>query len=559
MRYLAILGSASMLALVGSASASAAIRCVSPDVASCFDTIQEAVDASSPGDTVSIRAKRDRSAYNEAVTIATEDLTIVGQGASPTFRSVADVIEFGNLRPIDLDDPDVELWLDSYPAADEFLETLANLEAFLAEDTLIDRCPPVVVQVCATAETGPGICGNDLQFDDEETGVDVFTVLAGGATFANLTLRHGAAGIRLGQDVTGTTVERVCFRDNNAAVQSLVAEDPDTGEPIPPENHGTVIQQSFVDGAGRFEGFDITGDDIVIERNLLLNALGIEVVGAGHVVSFNAVASTAGEGCVDVEGPNGLISYNVGINCNDGLVLDDAVDTTAIGNLIHGMSDRGIDADDIPEESDDPADPGNLRTIIKHNFVRLTLLHGIALGASQAQAEGNVVDRTGNEIDNNVNAGLFLVGIGNQVHHNLIRSSGFAGIKLNGPIDTSGGLIPSSGNVIEANLLTRNHTAGILLDEGFFDEDGSGEAVPVVADTTIDANRITFNDGEGVAIPTDPDETENVAATGTTLTDNFFESNRTDLCNESPTTVDGGGNVFETGDFDADCVVEPGT
>jgi hypothetical protein len=145
------------------------------------------------------------------------------------------------------------------------------------------------------------------------------------------------------------------------------------------------------------------------------------------------------------------------------------------------------------------------------------------------------------------------------VHHNLIRSSGFAGIKLNGPIDTSGGLIPSSGNVIEANLLTRNHTAGILLDEGFFDEDGSGEALPVVADTAIDANRITFNDGEGVAIPTDPDETENVAATGTTLTDNFFESNRTDLCNESPTTVDGGGNVFETGDFDADCVVEPGT
>ena len=84
MRNLAILGSASLLALVGSGGASAAIRCVSPDVASCFDTIQEAVDASSPGDTVSIRAKRDRSAYNEAVTIATEDLTIVGQGASPT-------------------------------------------------------------------------------------------------------------------------------------------------------------------------------------------------------------------------------------------------------------------------------------------------------------------------------------------------------------------------------------------------------------------------------------------------------------------------------------------
>ena len=291
----------------------------------------------------------------------------------------------------------------------------------------------------------------------------------------------------------------------------------------------------------------------------MLNALGIQVTGDGYVVSLNAVATTENEACVDVEGPNGLVGYNVGINCNDGVVLNDAVDTTAIGNLLHGISDRGIDAEDIPEESDDPADPGNLRTIIKHNFVRLALLHGIALGASQAQAEGNVVDRTGNDISNTVSAGLYVIGIGNQVHHNLIRSSGFAGIKLNGPIDTSGGLIPSSGNVIEANLLTRNHTAGILLEEGFVDEDQGDEAVSVVADTTIDANRITFNDGEGVAIPTDPDKTENVAATDTTLTGNLFEGNRTDICNESPTTVDGGGNVFTTGGFAADCVVEPGT
>jgi pectin methylesterase-like acyl-CoA thioesterase len=82
MRYLAILGSAAMLALIGSGSAGAAILCVSPDIASCFDTIQEAVDAASPGDTISIRGKRDRTAYNESVTVTTENLTIRGQGTS---------------------------------------------------------------------------------------------------------------------------------------------------------------------------------------------------------------------------------------------------------------------------------------------------------------------------------------------------------------------------------------------------------------------------------------------------------------------------------------------
>jgi hypothetical protein len=498
MRDLAMVSAAAVLALASGGGANAAIRCVSPDVASCFDTIQEAVDEAAPGDTISIRGKRNRTAYNEAVTIATENLTSVGQGASPTFRSVADLPEFGNLRPIDLDDPDVELWLDNYPAADEFRATLAALEAFLAEDALIDRCPPVVVEVCATGATGPGICGNDLEAVLGEPGVDVFTVLADGTTFANLTLRHGAAGIRLADGITGTTVEQVCFRNNNAAVQGVVVEDPDTGELTFPDNSGTAIRQSFVDGAGLFESFDIFGDDVVIERNLLLNAIGIEATGDGYVVSFNAVAGTDSDGCIEVEGPNGLVSYNIGTECTQaGLELNDGVDTTAIGNLFDGLPDEaeGIDADDPPEGSDDPADPGNLRTVIKHNFVRLTSGDGILLGADEALVEGNVVDRTGNDPGE---AGLRIRGLDNQALYNLIRSSAYAAIHLEGPVfvEATDEEVPSSGSVIRGNLLTRNHTSGILLDTGFFDFD-LGVGVPAVADTTIDANRITFNDGEG--------------------------------------------------------------
>ena len=244
MRHLAVVSMASALALAGGGEASAAIRCVSPDIASCHDTIQQAVDAAAPGDTISIRGKRDRSAYNEAVTIATADLTIQGQGASPTFRGLAETIEFHDLRAVDLADPDVQLWLANYPDAQDFRDAVASLEAFFAEDTLIDRCPPVVVEVCDTPETDPAVCGGASNPE-----IPVFAVEADGTTFANLTIRHGESGIQLGEDVTETTIERVCFRNNNAAVESVSVEDPDTGDFLP-HNDGTTIGQSFVDGAG---------------------------------------------------------------------------------------------------------------------------------------------------------------------------------------------------------------------------------------------------------------------------------------------------------------------
>ena len=53
----------------------------------------------------------------------------------------------------------------------------------------------------------------------------------------------------------------------------------------------------------------------MIERNLLLNTDGIEVVGAGYKVSFNAVAVTNDDECFRLSGANGLVSHNVGVSC----------------------------------------------------------------------------------------------------------------------------------------------------------------------------------------------------------------------------------------------------
>ncbi len=302
MRLLAILGAASTLVLTGASAGRAATLCVDPDEVDCFATIQEAVDAAISGDIVSIRPKADGSAYNEAVTIETPNLTIAGEGG-PTFRSVAEMIEFSPLATVDLDDPDVALWLDNYPAAQDFLDALATLEDFIAEETLIEQCPAVVVEVCDTPPTDPGLCGNNSELD-----VNVFSVAASGTSFADLTLRHGAAGIFLAEGVTDTTVERVCFRANDVAVTSDFES-----------ASGTEIRQSFVDGPAINDSFEISGDDIVIERNLLLNVSGITVSGDGYQVLRNAVAVTTQADCIRAQGPNGLVSTNVAMSCGDGL------------------------------------------------------------------------------------------------------------------------------------------------------------------------------------------------------------------------------------------------
>ena len=56
MRSLAVIGSESILALMGPTGLHAAVRCVSPDVGGCFATIQAAITAASGGDTVLVAA-----------------------------------------------------------------------------------------------------------------------------------------------------------------------------------------------------------------------------------------------------------------------------------------------------------------------------------------------------------------------------------------------------------------------------------------------------------------------------------------------------------------------
>ena len=251
-------------------------------------------------------------------------------------------------------------------------------------------------------------------------------------------------------------------------------------------------------------------------------------------MSFNAVAVTVDEPCFRTSGANGLISHNVGTTCDrSALELREAAGTTVLGNLFRGISGgdaTGIDADDVP--AGDPDQPGNLGTIVKNNIIRLVKATGVAFGASDGVFEGNLIEHAGQV---GSDESLVIEGDDNQVLHNLIRFGAQSGIRIDS----------SSGTLVQGNLLTRNHTSGIHLVPG------------AAADATLDANLITLHDGEGVSIPAGFDPMFDPAATNTTLTDNVFADNRTDICNESDSTMIDASNDFTSGGFDTDCIVEP--
>ncbi len=423
------------------------------------------------------------------------------------------MIQFSGLSTVDLDDPDVALWLDNYPDAQDFLDAVATLEGFIADPVLIDQCPAVIVEVCDTPES-PGECGIDSD-------VNVLTVAANGTSFADLTVRHGRIGIGLVAGVTDTTIERVCFRHNDAAVRSIL----DDGG-----NHRTTLRQSFVDGASSSTSVSILGDEAVVEHNLALNANGIEVRGDDHQVSFNAAAASGFAGCFLGGGENGTVSSNVALDCDGALDVFDAANGSVLGNLFQGTADEhdGINA----------SAPGNLT--VENNIVRLTGDDGVQMNVNDGRFVGNLVERIGHD---GSESGLKLAGSDNDVLHNLIRFSSQRAITIQNFDDTS-----SSGNLIQGNLLTRNHSSGVHLPPGF---DFGGGPFPQADATTIETNIIMLHDGEGVSIPAGPD---GPTASNTTLIDNTFRTNRTDICDESDSTdIDPSNSPFT---LSPECVVE---
>ena len=198
---------------------------------------------------------------------------------------------------------------------------------------------------------------------------------------------------------------------------------------------------------------------------------------------------------------------------------------------------------------------------LQYNIMALTGAEGIELNASDATIKGNFLDQTGARSGVN-QPGLEIDGSDNTVVANFVRKSPHYGIRISTHWDdVTESDVTADGNNLYCNVIDRSGRGGIVLPA-----DIKNYGIPDASNTTIDRNLILNTDGEGVAIPEcyvyDADTDSNTCdltlspgATNTTLTDNTFENNRTDICNNSATTTDGGGNTYSSGGFSTDCVV----
>ncbi len=534
-----------------SAAVEASKLCVHPTNSTCYSTIQSAVDAATSGDKIVIRPKADGSAYNESVIITTPNLTIKGAywpAHKTTLGSIGDRWEFAAADEL-LDqfsagpdrDATIDRWLNDLDncgdVSNNFEQHVNRLEEVLTGRNFVESCSSIVVETCGHGGEFGTKCGKSANANGDDLGT-VFDVQANGTTISNLTIRHGYRGINLNQDVTDTTITDTCFRGNTTAIADfcgVVDENGNSDCADPNGNDRTRIFRSFVDGASNSEGIKVTGDDVIVRHNLLLNTEGIDVDGDNYLVAANAASVTTDDECFDLDGANGVAKHNIGVTCDSGMYLNDFDGAVVKGNLLVGAAD---------DDEGIYASGGGDDLSLLYNIIALTSDDGIAGSMSSGTIKGNFVERAGNDSSE---PGLKVNGDDNTIVANFMRKNSWYGMDVDG-----------DGNDVYCNVLDGNHRAGIVLRHGY-------SSSADTTNTTIDRNLILNTDGEGVAIPgcyiwdadtesNTCDPTENPAATNTTLTDNTFEDNRTDICNESDTTTDGGGNTYSSGGFSTDCV-----
>ena len=239
----------------------------------------------------------------------------------------------------------------------------------------------------------------------------------------------------------------------------------------------------------------------MLEENILVNTDGIEVKGEDYRISRNAIAGTNDYECLDVVGPNGVITQNLLLDCEGAIKVTDSDDMVVQGNLVLG-SKRSREMIRFGRNSNSA--PVSLRAIIRHNVLRLGPESGMDLDRTGAIVEGNLVESTGNR---SYQAGIELKGSNNVLRGNLVRTNSYSGIhiRVNDGDFLEEGLPPGSwNNEIRNNYVLGNGTSGIVLGVG--EDVGAMDSIPAkVQNTLIADNYVRGNHGEGVAIASGSD------------------------------------------------------
>lgn len=496
------LGCAGLLAVVGLLALSPGASAATITVPGDRPTIQGAVDAASPGDTILVKARKRR--YFENVVVTTDRLEIVGDPR----RGMLPIVD-GTSRVGDLDNLIFDI-----DANEVTLRRLALRNGF-GVDCTGQSCGFAAVNVRMSDQSGDciEIIGGQGRVERSRfRGCDdnVIDILGDRMKVLNNVMR---AGDNRCLDLDGDLARIVGNRIYNC----------EDGDGIELNGNGSEISRNLVKNTDN-ESIDVDGDSNLIKDNRALNASDdqcYEIDGNRPRVVRNR--STACEG-FEIDGENMLVVGNSSVLTNDDEGFDigcqdnpagaDLADICARAEITNNVARDNGDDDEGFEISDFSGSDGGL--LIRDNLSVDNNDGGFDIDVDNSRIDGNLSKRDGAEGNE---PGLEIDGDNNTIVGNRGIASGEHGLEVDGD-----------------NNRVRRNVARLANTDGIYVEGGIGNLLKL--------NRAFINNGEGI---------EN-DGNATRLIRNEAAGNRRDCANDGTIAVKRRNRCADGSNFN-----EPGT
>lgn len=362
-----------MAGLLGVSQAYGNELCVQPWNSSCYQTIQAAVDAASPGDLIFVFPHPDSRGYRENVTVNKANLTIAGVyvDGGPTLQALT------GLKPAELS---------------QAVETLGQGEGKEGKEKggEAPSCPAQILSTCETTAF-PTSCDGDG-----------FTIDADGVTIRNMTIRHADDAVFI-DDQDDATLNNLCVIESDDGVDGTGSND-----------DLRVTNSAFL--GLRNTGIDPNGDRMRVLNNFIRNAQddGIDITSNEAIVAHNVV-KTADDDCIDVEGDRVLIAHNRINGCDSEGIEYTGTESKIRENEVLNVMD---DDEGINLEGDE--------NTVANNYIDRATEEGIEIDGNRNRVHHNRVERSG---DNDAEGAIDISGDDNRIWSNVAWKNARAGFR----------------------------------------------------------------------------------------------------------------------------------
>jgi hypothetical protein len=456
-----------------------------------------------------------------------------------------------------------ELTTDDVTLADNFVgisEDGACIEVTGASanihDNQVGNCDYEGIRVKGDDAT---VADNTIEHAEEE-GV---WILGANASVTGNVIRYGGANAFSAIDITGDNAivsnnNTTTLKGNGVGIEGANAViDGNTIQHGGPSGEAGIFVLSAVAGVtvtnntinSAITAIRIEADDAVVSANNAYSTLGdgIRIVGANAVIDGNEVRGGGVGGQAGIYNHSAIPGVSVTNNTVESTYRN-GIDITnlnpvIVGNVVRGTADYGMRIS--------CSSPADWTALCQGGEIRLNQVSeatgdsaGISIRmylpdpepvpfpAINLLIEGNTSERSADD-------GFELAVGGSTIRGNLAMN--------NGGDQTEGGFfIGGTSNLVENNQATGNHGNGFKFYEGgkhtLIDNyawRNTSHGFVLAADMTVTNNVAEDNNAIGFQIDTGID--------GVTLTGNQSIDHHQDYCDESLTTVDGGGNSFAVG------------